>query len=385
MRTDYKIGIAVVLFLAVVIIIYNVFSPPPPPTAVAVKPAEPAAADAGLPPADTAEPLSVYPLDRDDRVVEGIGRGFTGLPREDVAGTSGSAGQTGRMADTPLGADDILAAGAGAEPARRGSPADDASAAGAGPAEADEFTGNVLPAADPIAPVAPAVAKTYVVQAGDIRGLWGIAEKQYGDGKHYPLLVKANRGVMDRVLRAGQKLRIPPLATATPIVAAPQPDETSVRDVAGAGVYVVQEGDAGFWGIAKKKYGRGHYFTLIARANRGVDPSRLKVGQKLIIPPRPSATPPKPTRTLPAGHKWYVVRKGDAGFWDVAEKQYGNGLLWKHIANANKGVHPGRLRVGQSLVVPPRPAGAVAHRARRRPGKAVSRRRQPRYREPVFD
>ena len=383
MRTDYKIGIAVVLFLAVVIIIYNVFSPPPPPTIEAVKPAAPAAVDPVPPLGDTAGSPSVYDLASDDGVVEGIGPGLTGSPRESAAGTSGSVAHTGRTADTALSEEDALAVGAEAEPARRDSSADDTSVTDLRPVPADHDTVTVPLTATP--PAAPAVAETYIVQAGDVQGLWGIAKKRYGDGRHYRLLVKANPGVRDRVLRAGQKLKIPPLTTPERVAAAHQPARTPVRDVAGAGVYVVQEGEAGFWGIAKKRYGRGHYFTLIARANRGVDPSRLKVGQKLIIPPRPSATPPKPTRTLPAGHKWYVVRKGDAGFWDVAEKEYGSGLLWKHIADANKGVNPGRLRVGQSLVVPPRPAGVVARRARRRPGKAVSRRREPRRREPLFD
>ena len=390
MRTDYKIGIAVVLFLAVVIIIYYVFSPPPPPTSAVRRPTEPAVADAGPSSTDSAGPLSVY--DRNDNVTEGLGRGYVGRPREDPAVASGSATPggssapgTGDMAASGQNNPSTGSTGAGADQASRDFLADSTSTTGLLPVATDSAGEALSPPSRPLMPVAPAAAKTYVVQTSDVRGFWGIAEKEYGDGKHYPLLVTANPSVDASRLWVGQKLRVPPLATAIPVAVASGRTETPVRDVNGAGVYVVREGDAGFWGIAKKQYGRGHFFTLIAKANRGVDPYRLKVGQKLIIPPRPAAAAPKPTRVLPSGHKWYVVRKGDAGFWDVAEKEYGSGLMWKHIADANKGVNPGRLRIGQRLVVPPRPSGAVARRNRRRPGKAVSRGRRPRYREPIFD
>ena len=49
-------------------------------------------------------------------------------------------------------------------------------------------------------------------------------------------------------------------------------------------LYTVQEGDAGFWGIAQKVYGHGKYHTLIAKANPNADPLRLRPGQKLVIP-----------------------------------------------------------------------------------------------------
>ena len=55
----------------------------------------------------------------------------------------------------------------------------------------------------------------------------------------------------------------------------------------GARVYVVQKDDLGFWMIAKKVYGHGKHWRLIADANPGVDVEKLSAGQKLKIPPLP--------------------------------------------------------------------------------------------------
>ena len=46
----------------------------------------------------------------------------------------------------------------------------------------------------------------YVVTKEDSSGLWGIAEKIYGNGKYYTLLQKANPNVNSNALRAGQRL-----------------------------------------------------------------------------------------------------------------------------------------------------------------------------------
>ena len=62
---------------------------------------------------------------------------------------------------------------------------------------------------------------------------------------------------------------------------------------------------------------------------------------------------------LPAlrpGEKWYIVKKGDNGFWDVAEKCYGSGkgYHWPLIQNANpKADRSDLLMPGQKLRIPP--------------------------------
>ena len=68
-----------------------------------------------------------------------------------------------------------------------------------------EEPGASTPAA---APGASAGEKTYVVQAND--GWWLISRKEYGDGRYWEEIRKANPQVGD-VLKAGQKIKIPPL------------------------------------------------------------------------------------------------------------------------------------------------------------------------------
>ncbi len=51
----------------------------------------------------------------------------------------------------------------------------------------------------------------------------------------------------------------------------------------------------------------------------------------------------------------YVVTSEDKTFFDIAEKVYGNGDLWRPIAEANPEVHQARLRPGQQLIIPDSP------------------------------
>ncbi|MCD6304148.1 MAG: LysM peptidoglycan-binding domain-containing protein [Planctomycetes bacterium] len=135
--------------------------------------------------------------------------------------------------------------------------------------------------------------------------------------------------------------------------------------------YVVQKGDAGFWAVAEKVYGDGRLWQLIAKANPGVDSNALRPGKKLIIPPKPVARPEpagggaSPRGGLvvgPNGRRTYIVQKGDAGFWAVAEKVYGDGKYWTLIAKANPTVKSSALQPGDRLIVPAGPAlsGATA-------------------------
>lgn len=47
----------------------------------------------------------------------------------------------------------------------------------------------------------------------------------------------------------------------------------------------------------------------------------------------------------------YTVRRGDTLF-GIARTTYGDGKQWKRIANANPGISPQSLRVGQTLNLP---------------------------------
>jgi len=54
-----------------------------------------------------------------------------------------------------------------------------------------------------------------------------------------------------------------------------------------------------------------------------------------------------------SGAKWvYTVKPGDGDLRTVSEKVYGDGDLWRAIAEANPDVDAGELEPGQELVIP---------------------------------
>lgn len=63
--------------------------------------------------------------------------------------------------------------------------------------------------------------------------------------------------------------------------------------------------------------------------------------------PAPIAVEPAPV----AGGSSYTVRKGDT-LYSIARSRYGDGKQWKRIADANAGIQPQSLKVGQTLVIP---------------------------------
>ena len=233
------------------------------------------------------------------------------------------------------------------------------------------------------ATVGPAAAREriYTVQEGDL-GFWTISKKMYGSGEHWQLIRDANPGVDSSNLKVGLKLRIPPLRQKIEPGA-----PVAVAAATGEKPYTVQEGDNGFWAIAQRVYGDGSLWQVIARANPDVDSRRLRVGQKLVIPTKPMASSAALTHAggiLKVGYtlKKYVVQEGDAGFWAVSVKAYSTGRYWPVIAEANPGVEPTRLKVGQELVVPElteemrkkyggQPPAARSERPSARPADAV--------------
>lgn len=146
----------------------------------------------------------------------------------------------------------------------------------------------------------PGGQKIYVVKTGDT--LSGIAARAdvYGSAGKWRLIAEANRNINPNALRVGTKLIIPPLEASTPA----RTPVASASLAPGQSVYTVSKGDNGLWGVAQKKLGNGKYWPAIAKANPNINPSRLKPGQKLVIPsleearkmisPGSSATPRRP-------------------------------------------------------------------------------------------
>lgn len=82
-----------------------------------------------------------------------------------------------------------------------------------------------------------------------------------------------------------------PAHTPAPVAHSTEPAQPVVYDsmqttssgAIGAGNYTVKKGDT-LYSIAKSRYGQGNQWQRIAAANPGLEPSKLKVGQTIVIP-----------------------------------------------------------------------------------------------------
>jgi len=135
--------------------------------------------------------------------------------------------------------------------------------------------------------------------------------------------------------------------------------EIDLNDLGGAQprTHIVKSGDT-LYGIAEKYYGRGDLWVGIARANAQLgNPSRLKIGQKLTIPPRKQVDThyeDLPAGAGPGDYKLYKVKKADT-FYSIALAQLGSAGRWKEIFKLNKSRvagDPKKLRAGQTIRIP---------------------------------
>lgn len=128
---------------------------------------------------------------------------------------------------------------------------------------------------------------------GELRGPVSLISC-YETPKHYFLLIQANtpsmddrfteviipldRSIVDRGLIALHKAVAPPERDEPPPPVIPRKPEPKPA------VYVVQPGDT-LSGIALSVYGSRGEYRRIVEANPGLDPDRIRIGQKLKIPP----------------------------------------------------------------------------------------------------
>lgn len=147
-------------------------------------------------------------------------------------------------------------------------------------------------------------ARIYEVRAND--SLWGIAQREYGDGALHKKLAAYNfdRVAADGTIRSGASLLIP------------------TREV----LLAWREGDA----------------RDVARADGRRAPERAATA------PASAPAPAKSQRT-------YTVKK-DETLSEIAKAQLGSARKWRDIVKANDGDIPenGSVREGQVIVLPPR-------------------------------
>ena len=158
-------------------------------------------------------------------------------------------------------------------------------------------------------------------------------------------ILRANPGTDPASLRVGQLLCIP---TAAVPGRPPGPPPGRPPGVAcpGGFLYQIRAGDT-FYAIA-----RAHGMTVdtLRRANPGVNPSSLRVGQLICIPT--ALAPGVPSQpACPAGATPYIIRRGDT-FYGIARRFR---VSVAALTSANPGVNPGRLQIGQLVCIPSRP------------------------------
>jgi nucleoid-associated protein YgaU len=157
-------------------------------------------------------------------------------------------------------------------------------------------------------PPAMLTPQQYTVQSGDT--LRSIAQRFYENRTLWTLIRDANPGIDPNDLQIGQQLQIP-----------------------FGQQYTVRSGDT-FSNIAQKIYNNNNWWPLIQDANPGIDLNNLQIGQQLQIP---------------FGLE-YTVRAGDT-LRTIAQQFYGDSSLWTLILNANPGINPNDLQVGQQLQI----------------------------------
>jgi len=166
---------------------------------------------------------------------------------------------------------------------------------------------------------------------------------------------------------ASQNSTIPPTGSLNTSPERPQLSPSLTSPQAGAQqIHVVESGET-LTSIASQYYGNGNKFKLILDANPGLNPNRLKLGAKLIIPAAretvindaPAIDPMTPV-TLDAT-KHYRVEVGDS-LHKIAFKLYGSTSAWVRLYEINRqliGTDPARVKVGSVLQLPEPPTQSV--------------------------
>ncbi len=197
-----------------------------------------------------------------------------------------------------------------------------------------------------LAPIAaPAGGGTHTVAKGETLG--DISAAHYGTTKHWRKIVEANPGLDPARLKIGQVIQIPAVDTA--------PTTTAVSG--GPDTYTVKKGES-YYTIAKKELGSASRWRELERLNN-TPAEELRAGAVIKLPAKNvGGGSPGVSGPASAGGKTHVVSKGET-LGDISKVYYGTTTKWKEIVEANPGVRPENLKVGQSLVIPDAPASST--------------------------
>lgn len=243
----------------------------------------------------------------------------------------------------------------------------------------------VIPPLDDVIPAADhgrlTAGNAYIVKSGD--NYWSIARDQLGDASRYRELAELNGG---DDLMPGDRIVLPAGGrAATERRSSPPPTSGSNgrsndrRLPTGATWHKVQEGEY-LSDISYKYYGTHHRWRKILEANNLVSDTAVQAGTRLIIPDAGSSPTAserarstssassggggsqaaRPARSGPGS--WYTIAKGDT-IGHLSQRFYGTVRQHHRITEANPGINPNALRLGQKIWIPGADGAAAPRRS----------------------
>ncbi len=200
-----------------------------------------------------------------------------------------------------------------------------------------------LPPVEPLATSKTSETKTHVVAKDELLG--DIALKYLGSSKAWKKIVEANPGLDPKNLKVGQKLVIPAVAD--------KPADTTVATTGGERTYTVKAGDT-LYLIAKKELGSASRWKELEKLN-GISSNDLRIGKVIKLPAAAGTSAPTDasgaSTSTANGGKVHIVAKGET-LADISAKYLKSSKNWKKLVEANPGISPENLKIGQKIIIP---------------------------------